>query len=1294
MRTRHAFRRTRGALYGWRTLAAACAIGVLAVAGAFAQDQASPFGRRFRIVVPDTVRAWIGPYQSPILESMALFVFANQPTQVTIKGAWGFDRTITVTPDSARTVWITDQADLDGARPFVDSLNTPIARGLVVEASQPITVNCYFITRAGCEAFTALPVESWGTEYRALALRAAFVQELSRNQNNEEGTEITAAPAGIVVVADQDGTEVSFHAPTDLHVTPDYWVRDTSFMLNAGQSVRVQTHDPGGTFATVRDLTGTRISATKPVGVISGNPRTQGGFGANLAQTATGNSNSGCTVEWLAPTSAMGSTFVYRPFATAGEAQTEELIRVLATSPGLTTVYLSNGYPFARLNEGEFVTYSHTRSGTGAGVFNAPFAIRTDQPAQAMAITGSFARTITPSAEGELSLDTWAPAMATLVPRESWYNVARLYTPAYPVYLENYAIVVADTSAELWLDGARAGITTQAVLDAPFKHARITLTPGSHTLRSVGGRCAAIAYGAGRGYESFKPFAQRKRPEATTAAPHPTNYIEDIGPSYAYPVPGLLQEAIAPDSLVIDRVDRCDSSVVVITRIGPAWTFVPYVSEIDPATVNVAPEITPFVAGGNAGYRIVLRPIDPTLDAATHVTLRAFDGRTVEIPYTYFAHSLAVTPSPLEMLDVPIAIEQVIPLVFTNQRPLLVTPIAITLVNGANGFTLRDLVGLGRPLRNGESTAATLAFTGTQKNTEYHDTLAVTTDCGSYRIPIRARTGPYPIPAITGKDWGRRRVGTMNDSLSFVSNTGSATYRIASIGITADAAGAFALAPPDWRRIDSVPPGRTSSLGIRFSPPAIGPFAATIVLVTTDGDTARAQLLGIGTQPVIRARRLRLGTLCIGDTVDTAVAFASTGNEPITISALAGISTVTAAMTLDTTRPGLPVPFLPRVLAPGDTLYVPVRLVAATAGPISASVGAGSDAVAGDSTAMIDGAVVSCVVPRLTVDDHDFDTVLITLRRTGFVTIRNHGVGDAVVTGQALVGDTAAAFTILSPTPPFVVADGDSVRVQCAFTPATIGLKTASIDFLTSAGPLTARLRGVGAKLIVPAFIRRDYHARPGEEVTIHVELAGRLDTLPINDMQLRVGFRDELLGFLAAKPEGRNSGTWSTGIIRSPNQLAATILPNGAAPDTGAMFAIRFLTRFDLLDRSELPFTIETGLPYLEIVPSPGLFVRDPICGLLERLFTLSAHNFRLEQNIPNPITGSGSIEFEIPFDNVTRLVVYDAIGNEALRVMDEPLKAGVYRATIVEGALPAGMYYYKLTSGELTAMRKMVVQ
>jgi hypothetical protein len=1184
-------------------------------------------------------------------------------------------------------------------KPFLDTLNTPSKNVFTITSDTPISLTCYFVTHSGCEAYTPLPVERWGTEYFAASLRTSIFQHVGFKKDAEEVPVADEAPSEIIVIASEPNTDVTIHAATPLVTIGTASTSDTTIRLGAGEALLVEAAKSWRTDTITRDLSGTSITATKPVGVITGNTRTQGGAGANLVATATGNSGNNTALEWLLSTADQGTTFVYAPVAPMAPDQTEELVRVYATSPGSTTVSLSNGFPASTIPQGSYVTYSYSLipSKIAAGSLGTPFAIRTDKPAQAVVITGSHDQAAAPTVIGEQTVETWSPTMSLLPPREDWVNSARFHAPLYPPYLQHYILIAADSSAQLWLDGTMIPFNPTPIPGAPFRYAHVAIAAGDHSLRCVKGRCAAIAYGLGKGVESYLPLATRKkRGEAIAsggkASPeplHPSVYSEMISVAYAYPVAGIAEEALPPDSLTFSRVDKCDSSVVTVTRIGPAWTFVPYDVRLDPASVNTDADITPFWGGSVAGYKIRFKPIDPNTDAAGKVILTNAAGRTWEVPFSYKAHALGVVPDPVEMLDLAINAEQTLSLTFTNQKPFGIGILEIRLIGGATGFSLRGVTGIGSLLNVRESLRATLAFTGSRKNTNYYDTIVVTTTCGTFTIPVHARTGPSPVPVITGKDWGERLVLTTNDSLSIISNTGSLPFQVRQVTIDPNPSNAFSLIAPDWRGVPAVAPGESYPIGIRFTPPATGPFVGTILLVTADNDTARAELRGIGIMPRIDAADVAFGELCVGKEIDTMVTIANSGNAPLTIGSFDIMSGTGADIALDTIAP-----FLPRTLAAGDSFALKIRITPKAASGLAAEVVVHSDAFAGDSTIGITGVIATCVKPRLVVDDHDFDSVLITLTKPGFVTLRNLGPGDATVDSMTLAGDTASAFAILSPTTPFLVKDGDSVHIQCSFTPASVGLKSARIEFATDAGPLTSHLRGVGRVIVIPALIRRDYHAQPGEELTIYLELKGRLDTLPVQRLDIAIGYRSELLDFLAAQPDSAPRHGWRFFGAPDIDTLRYTIDVAGAPPDTGALLSMRFLTRFDTLASSELPFTIETGLPYVEVVESPGLFTRDPFCGLQERLFAFLKHNFRLEQNVPNPLNGGGRIDFEIAFDNPTTLIVYDARGQEMIRLVDRVLAPGAYTAYIQPGALPAGAYYYRLVSGPFTAIRKMVVE
>ena len=90
----------------------------------------------------------------------------------------------------------------------------------------------------------------------------------------------------------------------------------------------------------------------------------------------------------------------------------------------------------------------------------------------------------------------------------------------------------------------------------------------------------------------------------------------------------------------------------------------------------------------------------------------------------------------------------------------------------------------------------------------------------------------------------------------------------------------------------------------------------------------------------------------------------------------------------------------------------------------------------------------------------------------------------------------------------------------------------------------------------------------------------------------------------------------------------------------------------------------------------------------------------FHLNQNYPNPFNPSTSIGYTVagvgsrssPVGNV-RLTVYDLLGREVAVLVDEPKFPGSYEVTFEASGLATGVYVYRLSAGEFTQTRTMVM-
>jgi hypothetical protein len=78
---------------------------------------------------------------------------------------------------------------------------------------------------------------------------------------------------------------------------------------------------------------------------------------------------------------------------------------------------------------------------------------------------------------------------------------------------------------------------------------------------------------------------------------------------------------------------------------------------------------------------------------------------------------------------------------------------------------------------------------------------------------------------------------------------------------------------------------------------------------------------------------------------------------------------------------------------------------------------------------------------------------------------------------------------------------------------------------------------------------------------------------------------------------------------------------------------------------------------------------------------------------NAPNPFHDVTSIQYEIPRDVHVTLRVYDVLGRRVATFVDHYQSAGRYEVTVDGASLASGTYFYRLSAGNRTATRRMVV-
>ena len=84
---------------------------------------------------------------------------------------------------------------------------------------------------------------------------------------------------------------------------------------------------------------------------------------------------------------------------------------------------------------------------------------------------------------------------------------------------------------------------------------------------------------------------------------------------------------------------------------------------------------------------------------------------------------------------------------------------------------------------------------------------------------------------------------------------------------------------------------------------------------------------------------------------------------------------------------------------------------------------------------------------------------------------------------------------------------------------------------------------------------------------------------------------------------------------------------------------------------------------------------------------------NYSLGQNYPNPFNSITTIKYQVQSSKFVRLVVFDLLGKEVKTLVSEVKPAGSYEIRFDAAGLSSGVYFYKMTAGDFSDVKKFVL-
>ena len=255
-------------------------------------------GRYYMLAFPDTTATGLDVDDMlPQKDTFLVLIYSAVPNRAVFDGPGGYHREIPMEGGRFTKVFLNDSLH-PAPRVVCDVIGQASRDVFTLRTDEPVIVYCVMYTRFGGEGWTPIPVEDWGREYWPVTAPGACVEDLvpSTTRPGVYTTELKRAPACLLLISAYDGTEIEIDGPGSIGYR--------KVTLDAGSCYQLETEGetPTQLWELQEDLSGTRVIATAPIGVLAVTQRAW--FRDTLPRDPykTFNGIQGMMVEWVPPT--------------------------------------------------------------------------------------------------------------------------------------------------------------------------------------------------------------------------------------------------------------------------------------------------------------------------------------------------------------------------------------------------------------------------------------------------------------------------------------------------------------------------------------------------------------------------------------------------------------------------------------------------------------------------------------------------------------------------------------------------------------------------------------------------------------------------------------------------------------------------------------------------------------------------------------------------------------------------------------------------------------------------------
>jgi len=112
-----------------------------------------------------------------------------------------------------------------------------------------------------------------------------------------------------------------------------------------------------------------------------------------------------------------------------------------------------------------------------------------------------------------------------------------------------------------------------------------------------------------------------------------------------------------------------------------------------------------------------------------------------------------------------------------------------------------------------------------------------------------------------------------------------------------------------------------------------------------------------------------------------------------------------------------------------------------------------------------------------------------------------------------------------------------------------------------------------------------------------------------------------------------------------------------------------------------------------MELTEGNEIVLNENIDNIVLIEENLIPKKYELSQNYPNPFNPSTTIKYQIPNSGKVTLTLYNVLGREIKTLLNSYQNAGQYEIKFDASGLPSGVYFYKLTSGSFSDLKKLIL-